>query len=103
MRVSECLLRAAALVETGWCQGARSVTQADGTAAYSAAGALHAVVFNGGSWLGRAPLYWAAWNRVIATDLVAVDDLRDWNDTPARSQAEVVAIFRAAATTLGAT
>lgn len=83
--VADTLNRAADLIERdGWCQGLGR--DADGSRC--AAVALHDAQADRLVWRGA----YRALKARVGTRLVV-----DWNDTPGRTQAEVVAALRAAA------
>lgn len=90
MDVHETLTKAADLIETGWCQGTGHL-RFEGADQYCAVGAISRVTHDrGGIFSGSLK---AVANVVGIRDCMIVA----WNDTPGRTQAEVVAVIRMAA------
>ena len=107
MTPREVLLKAAALVERGWCQGAFAVTSngvhtnpidPDATC-FCPLGAIRRAC---------APLFPQSYNdrtvHAVGTMLhtfIRASSIPAWNDAPGRTQAEVVAALKAAAEACG--
>jgi hypothetical protein len=99
---AEALQRARGLVERGWCQreSARDATGkpvepwSPAAARWSAAGAMD-VAWRELSMAGRSPeIARSAFERAeLALAVVLGEQLVEWNDAPARTQAEVVDTF----------
>lgn len=102
MTPREVLLKAAELVERGWCQGTGAK---NGAGREVSTTGRAAVCWCAEGALGRAAHgcedhdFYAAKNALLRALPSLVLSIPEWNDAPGRTQAEVVAALRAAAET----
>lgn len=105
MTPREVLLKAAELVERGWCQGHGATDKsgntvdrdADDAACFCALGAISRAT-QGTKQSVRNDLFWDARARLgDVVDQAGFMGVAPWNDAPGRTQAEVVQALRQAA------
>lgn len=89
-RLSAIFARAADLTEQGWCQGQPWETR-DGVMCYCTWGAISKAIRDTGAIDDQQEVEAKLWNGIGLDPSISIGS---WNDSPERTQAEVVALLR---------